>query len=147
MEKIYRLKITFFDAITSWQTLEHVQDVEKCISEMIRVLKIGGIIHIHCPDYKSTYEGHYRIAWFPMFPKKLAKIYLKLRGNNPYYLSTLNYTTIGKIKSIVKKIAKEEGMNLEIIDLTREIFEKSEKVKKFPILKKFFLFFVVLICI
>lgn len=30
-----------FDYIQTYQTLEHVQDVEKCINELIRVLKVG----------------------------------------------------------------------------------------------------------
>jgi ubiquinone/menaquinone biosynthesis C-methylase UbiE len=31
-----------FDIVTTYQTLEHVQDVNECIQEMLRVLKPGG---------------------------------------------------------------------------------------------------------
>ncbi|WP_219925286.1 methyltransferase domain-containing protein [Aeromonas veronii] len=31
-----------FDVVTTYQTLEHVQDVAACIDELIRVAKPGG---------------------------------------------------------------------------------------------------------
>src|SRR5690606_29394462 len=48
-----------FDFVVSYQTLEHVQSVDICISEMARVLKPGGALFLHAPDYRSTFEGHY----------------------------------------------------------------------------------------
>jgi ubiquinone/menaquinone biosynthesis C-methylase UbiE len=32
----------YFDVVTSYQTLEHVSDVSKCLEEMMRVVKTGG---------------------------------------------------------------------------------------------------------
>jgi ubiquinone/menaquinone biosynthesis C-methylase UbiE len=69
-----------FDCVTTHQTLEHVQDVPEAIGEMIRVTKPGGGMHIHCPDYRSTFEGHYRLPWLPLLPKPLARIYLRALG-------------------------------------------------------------------
>ena len=54
-----------FDYIGTYQTLEHVQNLEKCIDEMIRVLKNGGKLKIHAPDYDSFYETHYHLIFFP----------------------------------------------------------------------------------
>lgn len=50
-----------FDLVTSWYVLEHVSDVEKCLAEMIRVLKSGGAAFINGPDYRNSYEEHYGI--------------------------------------------------------------------------------------
>lgn len=50
-----------FDAVTSFMVLEHVDDWRKCIREMLRVTKKGGIIRIQAPDYRNSYEEHYGI--------------------------------------------------------------------------------------
>lgn len=50
-----------FDAVTCHMVLEHVDDWRKCIQEMLRVTKIGGIIRIMAPDYRNFYEEHYGI--------------------------------------------------------------------------------------
>lgn len=39
-----------FDIISSYQTLEHVQDVKKVLSEMIRCIKRRGAIFLKAPD-------------------------------------------------------------------------------------------------
>lgn len=76
-----------FDIVTLWNVLEHIEDYEGTIKETIRVLKSGGKIFISNVNYASCFiEPHYRVLWFPMMPKKLASIYLKMRGRNPDYL-------------------------------------------------------------
>lgn len=41
-----------FDVISSYQTLEHVSDVKACLHDMLRVLKRGGSVFLHFPDYR-----------------------------------------------------------------------------------------------
>lgn len=76
-----------FDIIESYQTLEHVRDLEKCISEFYRVLKPGGLCIVRAPDYMSFYEGHYRLPWLPMMHGPIAERYLKWRGKSTEGLS------------------------------------------------------------
>lgn len=102
-----------FDYIITYQTLEHVQNLEKCIDEMIRILKNGGKLKIHAPDYDSFYEPHYHLIFFPKMNKKLASIYLKILRRPTIGLNTLNWTTS---KSILKILSKYE--NIEIINLS-----------------------------
>lgn len=134
-------KDNYFDVSSSYQTLEHVQDPKKCISEMVRVTKNEGGIHITCPDYRSTYEGHYNIAWLPLFPRVLANIYLKLRGKNPLYLTTLNYITSSKIKKYLIEISEEKNINLHIIDLNKEKFKEKLKKRNLFFLEGFYFVF------
>lgn len=93
----------YFDAIVSNQTMEHVHNLDKAISECIRVLRPGGIFSLVCPDYNSFYEGHYKIFWLPQFPKRIAKIYVRALGKNPDFLDGINYTTKKKIIKLLKK--------------------------------------------
>ncbi len=133
-----------FDLVSSYQTLEHVQDIKKCLSEMCRVVKMGGGIHIMCPDYRSTYEGHYNIAWLPLFPRKLANIYLKLRGRNTAYLKTLNYITKPSILKYLSDIKIEQNLEIEIVDLNKKYFIERLESKKLFFLSNFYFLYLTL---
>ena len=83
-------KNNFFDLIYCYTVLEHVDNVAKSITEMIRVLKPGGFIFICTPDYRQFYEPHYKLP-LPMFmPKFLVKILLKLINRPIKFLDSLN---------------------------------------------------------
>jgi ubiquinone/menaquinone biosynthesis C-methylase UbiE len=127
-----------FDVTSSYQTLEHVNNPKQCIAEMIRVTKHSGGIHIMCPDYRSTFEGHYKLAWLPLFPRWIASLYLKIRGRNSEYLKTLNYITSSKIYKYLKEISKEKRIKLDIIDVKRQQFEQKLKNKNILFLKKIY---------
>ena len=108
----------FFDVVSSYQTLEHVSDVKACIKEMLRVLRGGGIMLLQFPDYRSTFESHYRIPWLPLFPKSLAAIYLKILGKPILGLSTINYVTKGNIMHLL-----HQSNCIEVTDLDKIYFQ------------------------
>ncbi|NEO68926.1 class I SAM-dependent methyltransferase [Moorena sp. SIO3H5] len=121
----------FFDIVTTYQTLEHVQCVQTCIIEMLRVLKPGGCLYIQCPDYNSFFEPHYRIPFLPKMNKKIAKIYLKLIGKPTLGLDTLQWTTEKEIITIIDSsnyIVKIEQTGLKNPDHRRiKIINKLPK--------------------
>jgi ubiquinone/menaquinone biosynthesis C-methylase UbiE len=119
---------SYFDFVASYQTLEHVQNVEKCLSEMVRVLKPGGVIFLQAPDYTGTYEGHYRLPWLPLFPKQIARIYLKALKRPSKGLTAINYVTSRNIKQLFSRFYYVEG----IIDQEKERFT-HEWAKRFHI--------------
>ncbi len=53
------------------QVLEHVEDVDKTISEISRVLKPEGYCHLSSPNYLFPAEQHYHLPYVPMMPKRL----------------------------------------------------------------------------
>lgn len=92
-----------FDFVHCFTVLEHVQNVEKCISEMIRITKPGGYIYINTPNYRYPTERHYKII-FPIFlPKPFGYLYLLLRRKPPGFLKSLNYITENKLNKILNK--------------------------------------------
>lgn len=94
-----------FDVVTLNQVVEHVQDVEMTLNEGLRVLRPGGILLISAPNYLSFYEPHYKIFWFPLFPRPLAKMYLRLLGRDPAFLDGINYVTRTRLSTILSKLS------------------------------------------
>ncbi|MFZ8802659.1 MAG: methyltransferase domain-containing protein [Candidatus Calescibacterium sp.] len=112
-----------FDLVYSNQVIEHVKDPEKCISEIFRVLKKGGILYIRAPDYKSSFfEPHYRVLWFPFLNKRTAKIYIRLLNKPIAGLRFINFIGTKKLIKIMKRVgfSKIEDLNYELIFLDRE---------------------------
>ena len=90
-----------FDFVHCFTVLEHVADVEKCIDEMIRVLKIDGRIIINTPNYAYPYEKHYKI-YFPTFlPKVFGGLYLRFLGKKSNFYSTIQRVTERSINKIL----------------------------------------------
>jgi ubiquinone/menaquinone biosynthesis C-methylase UbiE len=92
-----------FDFIHCFTVLEHVQNIEKSIDEMIRVLKPGGMILISTPNYSFPYERHYKIPFPTFLPKIFGKIFLKLLGKSTKFLDTINYIKRDVINKILVK--------------------------------------------
>lgn len=121
-----------FDIVTTYQTLEHVKDVEKCIGELLRVLKPDGNLYLRAPDYNCFFEPHYRLPFLPRMNKKIAGIYLKFLGKPTEGLESLNWTT----QEIILGILKKCSCPFKILDLQQYTFQKrrsliEEKLPKF----------------
>lgn len=124
----------YFDCVTSYQTLEHVQDPKKVIYEMLRVVKAGGGIHIRCPDYRGTFEGHYQLPWLPLFPRPIAKKYLKLLGRPTVGLNTIQYITLPKVLTWIEEALKVNNYKLAVIDAGRMSFCDAIYKRKLPLI-------------
>ena len=55
------------DVVCSYQVLEHVQDKQLVVDEILRVLKPGGYLHVKLPNHAAFFEAHYKIRWLPFF--------------------------------------------------------------------------------
>ena len=80
----------YFDFIVSNQVIEHVEDIDKTLSEFQRVLKSGGQLLTIFPDKSSWAEGHCDIPFLHWFPK----------GSSPrvYYALLLRSIGMGSFK-------------------------------------------------
>lgn len=120
----------YFDFVSTYQTLEHVENPTRCIKEMLRVTRQGGAVHIRCPDYRSTYEGHYRLPWLPLMPQFIARVYLRIIGKLLEGLGGLNYVTGPRIRNSVCRLAKERGYTLTLVNLRRAYFDEQLKARR-----------------
>ncbi len=108
-----------FDVVTSFLTLEHVDDVAKTVAEMVRVTRPGGFLYSVVPNYGSFWEPHYGIPWIPYLPKILAKIWVRLLGKNPGLINELQLVTPGMLVRILK------NQPVSIISLGEKLFAKK----------------------
>lgn len=92
-----------FDFVWCFTVLEHVQDIKRCISEMIRVVKPLGHIFIMAPDYRQFYEPHYKLT-MPMFaPKWVLKSWLKVLRRPAKFLETLQFVNSRYLTNIFQE--------------------------------------------
>ena len=114
-----------FDAILSFEVFEHVQNVEKTLSECYRVLKKGGRLFVVFPSYYHPIEHHLSLVTsihcihYVFSGNTLIKAYneiLEKRGNtsnwykrNPLDLeswekgNTINGTTSAQFRHFIKE--------------------------------------------
>ena len=71
-----------FDLIVCHTVIEHVQNVDKSIMQMARVLKPGGQLHIEAPNYIWPEEPHVQIIMPPLCPKPIMKLLGHLQGKS-----------------------------------------------------------------
>ena len=69
-----------FDWIVCHTVIEHVDDVNVCIAEMVRVLRPGGYIHLEAPNYLWPWEPHLGIVIPPLCPKPLMRLLARMQG-------------------------------------------------------------------
>ena len=79
------------DAITFWNVLEHVADLESVIAFTAQALRPGGYTFIVCPNYAARRdEAHYHVPWLPELrhDRAAAANYIASLGRDPTFLQT-----------------------------------------------------------
>jgi len=90
-------KNEFFNAVISNQVIEHVNNKEKHLSEIKRVLKNDGICYLATANKFVIKEPHYNLLFLSWLPKNLADFYIKLKrkGDN-YDIRLLSFNSCTK---------------------------------------------------
>lgn len=94
-----------FDVIICTHVYEHVPDSTQLMSEIYRLLKVGGACYFTAGNRISLMEPHYRLPLLSVLLKKIAHLYLKLlKRGNFYYETHLTYWSLKKLVSKFKVI-------------------------------------------
>lgn len=70
----------YFDVVICMDVLEHVQDPEKMLAEISRVLKPQSLLYITAINRFAFNDPHYHVSFVNWLPRNLADPYLKLVG-------------------------------------------------------------------
>ncbi len=93
-----------FDIVTSFQVLEHLDNLNAGLYEAVRVTKPGGWIIFRAPDYRMSFEPHYRIPWPQFAPPRLAERWVMAMGRPPGGLGTFFYITLPQVQSVLENL-------------------------------------------
>jgi SAM-dependent methyltransferase len=111
-----------FDVVYSANVLEHTVDPKKVVSEAVRVLKPGGIMHMEMPNFLSYFEGHYMVVTPPLLWRgMLGQVIKFIYRRDPRYADTLR-TEINPIwiRSTFQEINRR--MPVKLMSTGGEIF-------------------------
>ncbi|MHB8262300.1 MAG: class I SAM-dependent methyltransferase [Acidimicrobiales bacterium] len=72
-----------FDLVCASNVLEHVSDPFSMVTEMLRVVKPGGIVFFNYTTWLSPFGGHETSPWHYLGGARAAKRYLKRHGHMP----------------------------------------------------------------
>lgn len=93
-----------FDFVYCYTVLEHVQNVNKALFEMVRVVRVGGRVFIETPNYWMPYDAHYKIFMPTFLPKIFIKWYLWLRRRPTAFIDTINFILCNKILDVIRRM-------------------------------------------
>lgn len=110
-----------FDLVVSNQVMEHVEGREAFARECHRVLKPGGIMLHHMPNYGFPWELHYRIPWPPRASRRVARAYLRLIRRDTRLFDEEIFPTMPKA---IRRTFSDAGM----VDL-RDLYEEELAAK------------------
>jgi MPBQ/MSBQ methyltransferase len=78
-----------FDAITFWNVLEHVRDIQPLLTRAAALLEPGGAVYIQCPNYAAfRREAHYQLPWRPWLSRAAAIRRIRASGKDPRFFET-----------------------------------------------------------
>lgn len=121
-----------FDAVISLQVLEHVEDPATVLREAFRVCRPGGTFFLSCENYLSFREAHYVVGWLPLLPKRIGRVYLRLRGRSPEFLdNSVTYTTLPGVLRDLRKagfVLRSESAIAQKVDKPEGFVRKPTRV-------------------
>jgi SAM-dependent methyltransferase len=92
------------DMVASFQTLEHVGDLERTLCEIRRILKPGGLFFAQAPNYTSFYEAHYGVLAPLAFGKAWMRLALRLYRRPTGFLDHLQWLDPRRLRVLLCEI-------------------------------------------
>ncbi len=93
------------DVVFTLQVLEHVDEPERVMAEIDRVLRPGGRLYISAPNYFSFSENHYNVFWLPGLSHRTGSWYLRAIGRDPeFFRNHVNNLTYPQVIRAAKKL-------------------------------------------
>ncbi len=101
-----------FDLVFSDQVLEHVPDCHASVKEMLRVCKRDGWVDVRCPNYDSSWEGHFLVDFGKPLRDNKEEFcrYFVEKGSNIDVIESLNFINTQDVYEMFEK----SGYDVEI---------------------------------
>lgn len=126
-----------FDFINLYYVLDYVADIPHLLRELKRILKKNSCIFIVCPNYLCFYSPTYALFFLPFLPKKINRVYFRLRGiKETKFLENLTLTTPWSLEKLFRQeglVFQSLGQNHWEETITEERFYKRTPLLQFLI--------------
>lgn len=117
-----------YDLVTAWDVLEHVQQPERMLAEIARVLRPGGYVLMTAINRFAFRDPHFHLPLINYLPRPIAELVIAGLGRSKrraafrdrQRLSEMHYVTYGQIK----RQAARHG--LVTLDLDEERVRRGE---------------------
>lgn len=121
-----------FDVIICNQVYNFVEDSNKLINEIYRVLKLGGVCFFSARNKFALMEPQYGLPFLSWLPNKLGRAYVHLFNKGSEYFGK-NYLSYKGLKHLVS--------DFEVIDYTTKVLKnplryRFYKLKRYKLLAK-----------
>jgi len=104
-----------FGFVNMAEIIEHVDNPERVLGEVFRVLKTGGGAYMSVPNRLGLYDPHYHTYAVNWLPRSMAPLFLKLSGKEKQYahesddigaqrLEAMHYYTFSGIQHLCRQI-------------------------------------------
>ncbi len=106
-----------FDLAIAWDVVEHVQDPERLLAELARVLRPGGRVLLTVINRFAYRDPHYHLPLLNWLPRPLAEVIIERRGRSKrdsdfsdrQRLFEMHYYTIGGFRRLAARYGFRAG--------------------------------------
>jgi ubiquinone/menaquinone biosynthesis C-methylase UbiE len=98
-----------FDAAFSVSVIEHVETPARYFSEILRVLKPGGVLYLAFPNKLDPIETHTGLFGLSYLPLPLAKAYARAMKHNPVEDNNLHFYSYWNMLKLLKAASGERA--------------------------------------
>lgn len=100
-----------FDFINASEVYEHVEDPQKMLSEMCRVLEFGGGVYMSIPNRFGIKDPHFHLWFVNWVPRAWSDAFIAMFGTHKQYdgdsghqrLRDMHYRTFTRAKALLRK--------------------------------------------
>ncbi|MDO8503215.1 MAG: class I SAM-dependent methyltransferase [bacterium] len=125
-----------FDIVTSIEVIEHVEDPDRMLREIWRVLKPDGILHITTANKWWPYEPHFKLLFLSYLPARLADLYVKLSGRGDHY-EKIRLPSYDQFKRSINRYFDIEDVTLSLIENYKKYSFDKERGNKVRMVGEF----------
>lgn len=80
-----------FDLIQCRSVIEHVYAPRLALTNLLGLLRPGGLAFVETPNYRFPWEPHVRLPMLPKSPKTLLALQCRASGRDPRFIEHLNF--------------------------------------------------------